>query len=355
MINNDSTSLQNHGSLNFDAKILIVDDQLQNVELLERILTRAGFKRIISTVESIQFLSVYHEFKPDIVLLDLHMPEVDGFELLSNIRKSMIKDDYIPILVLTADTNSDSKRRALSAGANDFLNKPLDRSEVLLRIKNLLETRRLHIKLKAYNHDLEIKIADRTNKLELAQYEVLELMAKFAEFRDDNTGKHTERVGNLSKQLAIYLGMDDLESESIRLAAPLHDIGKIGIPDSILLKPAKLTTEEFSIMKAHTLIGKEILSENQFPILKMGSEIAESHHENWDGSGYPYGLIGHKIPIVGQIVSIVDVYDALTHKRPYKNAWTIKESLLEIKNQSGKKFNPYLVEVFLKLITNMDK
>lgn len=354
-LNNETASLQSHRDLKYDAKILIVDDHFQNVELLEKILTRAGYHRIISTMESKQFMSIYYDFKPDIILLDLHMPDVDGFELLSDIRKTMAEDEYIPILVLTADTNSDSKRRALSAGANDFLNKPLDRGEVLLRIHNLLVTRRLHLKIKTHNQNLEVKVAERTKKLEQAQYEVLELMAKAAEFRDDATGKHTKRVGDLSKELAIYLGLDDLESESIRLAAPLHDIGKIGIPDSILLKPGKLTTEEFSIIKAHTLIGKEILSKNKFPILKMASEIAECHHENWDGSGYPYGLKGNEIPIVGQIVSIVDVYDALTHQRPYKKAWTIEETLIEIKLQSGKKFNPVLVEVFINLITNMHK
>lgn len=293
-----------------EAKFLIVDDQLQNVELLERILTRAGYHNIKRITDSTKFLNMYHEYQPDIILLDLHMPKLDGFDLLHALQGLISSDEYIPILVLTADTTTEAKRKALSAGAKDFITKPLDRTEVLLRINNFLETRRLHLNIRAANSGLEHKVAERTQELEEAQFEILECMAKAAEFRDDDTGKHTQRVGDLSARLAHSLGMDATKKELIRLAAPLHDIGKIGISDLILLKPGKLSEEEFKEVKSHTWIGHEILSRSGFFVFELATEISISHHECWDGSGYPYGLKGNDIPVVGQIVSIVDAFDA---------------------------------------------
>lgn len=335
-----------------EAKFLIVDDQMQNVELLERFLKRAGYHQILSTVDPGKFLNIYHTFQPDIILMDLHMPELDGFDLLYALQGIIPKDEYIPILVLTADTSPDAKRKALSAGAKDFISKPLDRTEVLLRINNLLETRRLHLKIQAHNYNLEQKVVERTKKLEEAQLEILECMAKATEFRDDNTGEHTQRVGEWSARLAQSLGMDLSATEMLRLAAPLHDVGKIGIPDSILLKPGKLTKEEFEIVKSHTWIGREILSRSQFPVFQMAGEISLSHHECWNGSGYPFGLQGNDIPLVGQIVSIVDVFDALTHHRPYKSAWSIEEALDEIQRLKGIKFSPNVVDSFVDLLTH---
>lgn len=333
-----------------DSKFLIVDDQVSNVELLERIFRRAGYHDIVSTTDSHEFLNLYYELQPDIVLLDLHMPNLDGFELLTALKSLIPENEYVPILVLTADTTPGAKRKALSAGAKDFITKPLNPTEVLLRVNNLLETRILHVKIHGQNQDLEIKVAERTHKLELAQFELLRCLAKATEYRDDATGEHTQRVGELSARLAHSVGMDPETTEMIRLAAPLHDVGKIGVPDTILLKPGKLTEEEFGMMKHHTLIGKEILSDMQFPILKLAGEITLTHHECWDGSGYPNGLKGDQIPLAGQIVSLVDMFDALTHRRPYKPAWSVAEALAEIEKQKGKKFNPELVEAFLKMM-----
>lgn len=333
-----------------EAKILIVDDQLQNIELLIRILKRGGYSNILSTTEPTRFMAIYEEYQPDLVLLDLHMPELDGFELLSALEEVTSLDEYIPVVVLTADTTSDAKRKALAAGATDFLTKPLDRTEVLLRINNLLEARRLHLRIHAQNQSLEQKVAERTHMLEKAQYEILECMAKATEYRDDATGKHIIRVGELSAELADALGMPPSQTETLRLAAPLHDVGKIGVSDTILLKPAKLTYDEYELMKSHTWIGYEILDGTQFPILQMAQEIAISHHENWDGTGYPNGLKGDEIPVVGQIVAIVDVFDALTHQRPYKEPWTVEQALQEIENLKGRKFGPELVDHFLELI-----
>jgi putative two-component system response regulator len=333
-----------------DAKILIVDDQIPNIDLLERILIRAGYKQILSTSDPIKFISIFKEFNPDIILMDLHMPKLNGIDLLHATKEWMNESDYIPVLILTADISVESKRGALAAGAKDFISKPLDKTEVLLRINNLLETRMLHKRLKSQNLNLEQKVRERTLMLEKTQEESLELLAIATEYRDDETGKHTQRVGELSAKLAQRLGYDNNEVDLIRYAAPLHDVGKIGIPDSILLKPGKLTEEEFETIKKHTLIGKDILSKSQFPTFILASKICMTHHENWDGSGYPLQLKGDNIPMVGQIVSIVDMFDAMTHKRPYKEAWTIECAIEEIRKLSGTKFNPKIVEAFIEMI-----
>jgi putative two-component system response regulator len=335
-----------------DAKILIVDDQIPNIDLLERILIKAGYKQILSTSEPVQFISTFQEFRPDIILMDLHMPKLDGVDLLHAMKKWVNENDFIPVLILTADISVDAKRRALAAGAKDFISKPLDRTEVLLRINNLLETRMLHRRIQSQNLNLEQKVRERTLKLEKSQEETLELLAIATEYRDDETGKHAHRVGELSARLAQRLGYDQKEVELIRYAAPLHDVGKIGIPDNILLKPGKLTAEEFAIIKQHTWIGKNILSKSQFPTFRLAAEICMTHHENWDGSGYPLKLKGDEIPLIGQIVSIVDMFDAITHDRPYKKAWSIESAIEEIKIHSDRKFNPDIVKVFIEMVSS---
>lgn len=338
---------------NKHAKFLIVDDQMHNIELIERILNRNGYNRMRSTTDSKRFLSLFQEYNPDIIILDLHMPDFDGFELLKALSGIIPPDEYLPILVLTADITSEAKHTALSLGAKDFLNKPLDRSEVLLRIKNLLETRFLHLKLQDQNSNLEQKVAERTENLEKARVEIFECLAKAAEYRDDNSGEHAQRVGELAANLAEKMGLGPDEVDVLRLAAPLHDVGKIGISDTILLKPGSLTEDEFNIMKKHTIIGKEILSKSKTPVFHIAEKIAAYHHESWDGSGYPYGLKGSDIPLEGQIVSVVDVFDALTHQRPYKQAWTVEEAVTEIKRLKGSKFNPELVDKFLQIINDL--
>jgi len=332
-----------------DAGILIVDDQAANIRLLERILRQAGYNRLTSTTDPREVLSIFTSLQPDLVLLDLMMSHVNGFEVMEQLKPLIPSGDYLPILVLTADVTGEVKRRALSAGAMDFLIKPFDTIEVLLRIDNLLKTRLLYLQLREQNHLLDEKVRERTLSLERAQIEILERLAAAAEFRDDATGRHTRRVGQISGMIAHVLHLPGTEVRLIRQAATLHDVGKIGIPDSILLKPGKLTAGEFEVMKKHTTIGANMLANGHSGLLQMAESIALMHHERWDGAGYPGKLRGEQIPMVGRIVAVADVFDALTHERPYKTAWPVEEALAEIKRQRGLQFDPRVADAFLSL------
>ncbi|MFC5403357.1 HD-GYP domain-containing protein [Cohnella soli] len=331
------------------AKIMIVDDQEVNIGLLERILRRAGFSELYSTMDALQIGSMVEEIGPDIVLLDLHMPDMDGLQALEVIRERKGANQFLPVLMLTADTTSEARQRGLQAGVDDFLTKPYDRTEVVLRIHNLLRTRFLHLELQRNNSLLEEKVQERTRELSQAQVEMLQLLGRAGEFRDDITGRHTARVGYMSGLIAKQYGLSERESDLIRRAAPLHDIGKIGIPDGLLLKPGRYEPEEFERMKEHTLIGESILAGSAFEVLKLAGTIAKSHHERWDGSGYPSGMQGEDIPVAARIVALADFYDALTHERPYKRAWTHEEALEEIINQRGRHFDPRVVDAWLAL------
>ncbi|MGA2213729.1 MAG: HD domain-containing phosphohydrolase [Bryobacteraceae bacterium] len=330
-----------------NAKILIVDDKEANVRLLQRFLGPAGYVNLKSIMDSRTVLDVYLEFQPDLILLDLQMPHLDGLAVMALLKPIIPADAYLPILVLTADVLAETKQKALSSGAKDFLVKPFDKTEVLLRIHNLLETRFLYIELHHYSETLETKVRERTRQLEEAQGEMLERLALASESRDDDTGKHTRRVGELSAALARAAGVPEERCALIRHAATLHDIGKIGIPDGILLKPGRLTPEEFEHMKIHTKIGAGILGGSHIPLLQLAEEIALYHHEKWDGTGY-YGLAGEAIPLPARIVTVADVFDVLTHSRPYKEAWTVEAALEEIEKQKGRMFDPQLVELFLR-------
>ena len=334
------------------ARILIVDDEHIYVELLRRLLERAGFSRIESTNDSREAVDLYLKFRPDLIVLDLHMPHLDGLEVMDELNK-IAEASYLPILMLTGDDTQEAKRDALSRGAKDFLNKPFHTDEVLLRIGTLLETRFLYLQIQSQNQMLEAKVRDRTRELESAQIEIIERLARAAEFRDDHTGRHTERVGQMAALIAKQLGLPDTQVHLIRRAAPLHDVGKIGIPDSVLLKLGKLTDEEFEIVKTHTAIGARILSGSSFTILRLAEEIAFNHHERWDGTGY-VGIAGAAVPLAGRIVAIADVFDALTQTRPYKAAWTVTDAVSEIERQRGRQFDPTLVDAFLRIIEHRE-
>ncbi|MGH7476140.1 MAG: HD domain-containing phosphohydrolase [Longimicrobiales bacterium] len=331
-----------------DARILIVDDEGANVLLLQRILQRAGYANLKTTTDPRHVLPIFGEFRPDIVLLDLHMPHLDGYAVMEQIRARVEEAEFLPILVLTADVTAAAKQRALSTGAKDFLTKPLDATEVLLRIRNLLETRSIHQQLQNQNVALEDKVRERTVALEEAQYEILSRLARAAEYRDDDTGEHAHRVGNLAAWLAQNLGIPDDQVELVRRAAPLHDVGKIGIPDRILLKPGKLDTQEFDLMKTHTTIGAGILAGSRSKLLQLAEEIALYHHEKWDGSGYA-GLSGANIPVPSRLVAVADVFDALTHPRPYRGAWPIEKAVAFIETNAARHFDADVVRVFLEL------
>jgi len=332
------------------ARILIVDDLKPNVELLEYVVQSAGFQNCKSTTDPRQVLSLCNEFKPDLLVLDLHMPHLDGLTVLKQLTTRIQRPEDagtpFPILVLTADTSDRAKQEALSTGAKDFVCKPFNAAEILLRIRNLLETRFLQLQLQRQNQMLEEKVDEKTRELKEAQIETLQRLALAAEFRDDCTGQHTQRVGQLSAIIGRAIGLDENNVELIQQAAQLHDVGKIGIPDHILLKPGKLTPEEFEQVKTHTLIGVRILSGSHSRLLQLAEEIVLYHHEHWDGTGYAQ-LCGDQIPLIARIVTTADVFDVLTHERAYKKAWTTKDALDEVEHQSGRLLDPYLVRTFL--------
>jgi putative two-component system response regulator len=326
-----------------NARILIVDDEESNVRLLERILHRAaGSADLRATTDPRTVPALYGEFEPDLVLLDLHMPHLDGFGVMDALKRLIPPDSYVPILVLTADITPEAKQQALAGGAKDFLTKPFDPTEVVLRIGNLLETRALHL-------EMEEKVRARTQDLEEAHLDVVERLALAAEYREDGTGEHTRRVGQTSALLARARGLPQAEVMQIRQAAPLHDVGKIAVPDRILLKRDRLTPEEWDVMKAHTTMGAKLLSRARYPLLQMAEAIALSHHERWDGSGYPQGLEGESIPLPARIVAVADAFDAMTHARPYQPARAAEDALAEIERCAGAQFDPRCVEAFLSL------
>jgi len=332
-----------------NSRILIVDDTEDNVALLETFLADSGYTSVMSTSDPREVIRLYMEYKPDIVLLDLNMPYLDGFEIMEMLRE-VEHDSYIPVLVLTAEKNPEIRIQALEAGARDFLTKPFDVLEVESRIKNQLEVRLLHNQAKDQNRLLEERVRYKTKELRKSQKEVIKRLGMAAEYRDNETGFHILRMSKVCKKIALNLGLGKERAELIQLASQMHDIGKIGIPDGILLKPEKLNGDEWRIMKTHTTIGEKILRGSDSELLEFARKIALTHHERWDGSGYPDGLKGEDIPIEGRIASISDVFDALLSVRPYKKAWTVDETLAEISQSSGKQFDPELVDILNNIV-----
>jgi putative two-component system response regulator len=333
------------------AHVLIVDDEIGYVTLLRRMLSRAGFTDVRSTTDPRGVGALVAAEEPDIILLDLHMPERDGFQVLEALASrtggDRLASGRMPVLVLTGDATAASKRRALALGATDFVAKPFDAPEVVLRIRNLLETRLLHRALREQNVALEAIVQARTHELEKAQTEVLERLAIAGEFRDDDTGEHTRRVGEGAARLGRILRLPQPMVELVRRAAPLHDVGKIGIPDSVLLKPGRLTPDELTVMRTHTTLGAAMLAGGRTPLVQMAERIARSHHERWDGGGYPDQLAGGAIPVEARLVAVADVYDALTSDRPYRAAWERDRVIAHIRMGAGSHFDPDIVAAFL--------
>jgi len=335
------------------ARILIIDDQKLHTLFLEKILKEAGYQQIKCLVDPMKAIATAKEFQPDLIVLDLIMPQLDGFQVMQQMQQFR-ESHYLPILVLSSDKSSDTRLRALQSGATDLLNKPYENVEILFRIKNMVEMRILHMQVEDQNRSLELKVQDRTKELRESQLDIIRRLAQAAEFRDNETGIHIIRMSQYCAKFAAALGMDPQQCDLILTASPLHDIGKIGIPDSILLKPDKLTPEEFETMKTHTVIGAKLLAGSNSPIMKMAQQIALTHHEKWDGTGYPHQLKGKQIPLVGQLCSICDVFDALTSARPYKKAWSTDEAVSEIIKQKDRQFNPQLVDRFVSILPEIE-
>jgi putative two-component system response regulator len=331
-----------------DAVILVVDDQPANIAILVRMLNRAGYSHVVTTTDSRETVGLVERHRPHLLLLDWHMPHMDGMDVLEAIAPQLSAGVDLPVVILSAEAAPEAKAMALARGAKDFVMKPFDAAEVLLRTRNLLETRRLQTELRRQNQDLEERLRARTAALEEAHAGTLERLARAVEFRDDATGQHTQRVGNLSAKIATALGLSEDRVRLLRRAAPLHDVGKIGIPDAILYKPGPLTPEEFAVMSTHTTIGANLLADARSSITELAERIARSHHERWDGSGYPDRLAGEAIPIEARVVAVADFYDALTSDRPYRLAWTAERTLDAIVAASGTHFDPEVVDAFLR-------
>ncbi len=328
------------------ARILIVDDEAANLKLLDRMLRGQGYGSLVLVGDPREALDHYHQARPDLILLDLNMPHLDGYEVMEQIKAL---DDPLtpPIVILTAQHSRDYLLRSLAAGARDFVSKPFDRNELLMRVHNLLDAHLAHRALHDHKAVLEQRVRERTEELHHTQLQVVQRLGMAAEYRDEETGNHILRMSHICNLLAKASGWEEAQCDLILNASPMHDIGKIGIPDHILLKPGRLEPEEWQIMKTHSVIGANLLEGDNSDLMVMAREIALSHHEKWDGSGYPHELSGEDIPLAGRIAALADVFDALTSERPYKKAWTVNEALESIRENSGKHFDPKLVEVFM--------
>ncbi|HET7771763.1 MAG TPA: diguanylate cyclase [Chloroflexota bacterium] len=332
------------------ATIMIVDDHQPTLVLLTAILRRGGYEAVHVTTEPHEALGLFERVRPDLVLLDFHLPGTDGIEVMEQLRAAATPGEFLPIVIITGEGSRDAENRAVSGGAADFLSKPFSATEVLLRARNLLQMRALSLANERRNQDLERRVRARTRELDESRREILQRLALAAEYRDDATGQHAQRVADLSARIASQLGWRDDDVELLHRAALLHDVGKIGLADEILLKPGRFTPEEYERMKEHTTIGAELLAGSHSAVLQMAELVARTHHERWDGRGYGGGLAGEEIPMAGRIVAVADVFDALTTARPYKPAWSLPETLAEIEAQRGKQFDPSVVDALLAVM-----
>ena len=334
-------------SLLRSSRILLVDDEVANLKVLSKMLESEGYSNLVLIQDSRNVMAEYQRERTHLILLDLRMPYLSGFDILDLFKK--IDDPLLPpVIVLTADKGRPSLLKAFESGARDFLTKPFEMEELLARVRNMLEVNRAQLLLYKQRETLDALVRARTAELLRTRMLVIEKLARASEYRDNETGRHIMRVGRTASLLASRLGDDPQFCEDILHAAPMHDVGKIGIPDAILLKHGKLDSEEFEIMKRHTLIGAGLLeSEEDHGVLKLAKEIALSHHERWDGSGYPAGLEGEIIPRSGRIVALVDVFDALLSVRSYKKAWGVDEAIAFIREKRGSHFDPDLADLYL--------
>jgi len=326
--------------------VLVVDDTQINVTLVSHLIAKLDDCDATCFIVPQQGLDWCVEQVPDLVVVDYMMPGLDGIEFIRRFRSIPGRED-IPLLMVTANDQTEVRHRALEAGANDFLTKPIDKTEFTMRARNMLALRRSQRRLGDHAAWLEEEVGKATASILAREREMIFRLCKAAESRDPETGAHILRMAHYSKLIAARLGWTEAEQEMLLEAAPMHDIGKVGVPDNILLKPGKLDEAEFEIIKTHAQHGYDILKGSESEIMRMGAEIAVTHHEKFDGSGYPNGLGGEDIPLAGRICAVADVFDALTCERPYKKAWELDRAAAFLRENAGTHFDPACVEAFL--------
>ncbi len=351
------------------ARIAIIDDEIAQIRSLRQYLTEAGYSDFLTTTDATRAVDLVREEKPDLVLLDIAMPEVSGVDVLHIFNVEQIIQE-IPVIVLTDTTDRELKHLCLELGASDFLSKPVDLMELLPRVRTLLTNKQYRDQQASHAEWLEEQVRKRTAELAASREEVVRCLARAGECRDDDTGHHVLRVGKYVSVIARELGFTPSRVETVELAAQLHDIGKIGIPDAILHKPGKLDDEEYAIMRSHCALGKAIIQPlppqeasllrtharigasmlyvPSSPLLMLAARIAQTHHERWDGTGYPLGLKGEDIPIEGRMTAVADVYDALSTKRSYKKAFSREKCFEILEEGRGTHFDPKVLDAFFK-------
>jgi putative two-component system response regulator len=334
--------------------ILVVDDEPKNIELLEAYLIPQGYE-IVKAANGEEALRKLSGNQIDLILLDVLMPGIDGFEVIRRVRQDNTHR-LLPIILVTVLRETEDRVKGIEAGCDDFISSPVDKMELLARIRSLLKVKAYNDLVSNYREELKSEVTRRTEELKLAlerikaaSLETIYRLSMASEYKDKDTGAHIKRISRYSAAVARRMGLDESTNENILYAAPMHDLGKIGIPDRILLKPAKLDRVEWEIMKQHTVIGANILKGSDAEFIRLGETIAQSHHEKWDGSGYPNGLKGIEIPIAGRIAAIADVFDALISKRPYKEAFSVEKSLAIIREGRGSHFDPDVVDAFFAI------
>lgn len=328
------------------ASILVVDDIPANIEVLSGILR--GEYRVRAATSGARALAIAAgDSPPDLILLDVMMPEMDGLSVCRRL-KADLRTRQIPVIFVTAMSEIEDETQGFEAGCVDYVTKPVSPSIVLARVGT-------HLALANQNRTLERQVRVRTNELERTRLAVIRCLGKASEFKDDNTGLHVVRMSQYSRALGIAVGMNEADADLLMLASPMHDVGKIGVPDSILKKPGKLTPEEWVLMQQHVAYGGMILGDQDSELLQMAKTIALTHHEKWDGTGYPAGLRGEDIPLVGRITALADVFDALTSVRPYKRAWTLDETVDYIRKERAKHFDPLLVDKLTQVLPEFER
>jgi putative two-component system response regulator len=317
--------------------ILVVDDTPENIDVLTEVLAPSYQTKVATNGEkALRIMAGEH--KPDLILLDIMMPGISGYEVCQRLKRNS-DTRGIPIIFVTAMGEMEDEKKGLELGAVDYITKPISPAIVLARV-------RTHLALYDQTRELEQMVAQRTAELQTTRLQIIRRLGRAAEFKDNETGNHVIRMSHYARLTALALGMQEARADLLFHAAPMHDVGKIGIPDNILLKPGKLDAQEWEVMRQHPQMGADIIGQHKDALLEAAYSVALTHHEKWDGSGYPHGLRGEEIPLFGRIVAIADVFDALTTARPYKSAWSVEEALSHIQASAGQHFDPGLMAAF---------